>query len=92
MQTVITIATEHSTATDIARIKQAHTLVAESYLLCCHACVSVIVFVVYRHRFGRLDLCVQMKGDGKGSEDVKSELIQLREENAKLKVRCLPFS
>jgi len=33
-----------------------------------------------------------MKGDGKGSEDVKTELSQLREENAKLKVHCLSFS
>jgi len=33
-----------------------------------------------------------MKGDGKGSEDVKTELIQLREENVKLKVDCLPSS
>jgi len=32
---------------------------------------------------------LQMKGDGKGSEDVKTELIHLREENAKLKVHFL---
>jgi len=33
-----------------------------------------------------------MRGDGKGSEDVKTELIQLREENAKLKVCSVPSS
>ena len=30
--------------------------------------------------------CVQMKGDGKTSEDIKTELSQHREEDAKLKV------
>jgi len=30
-----------------------------------------------------------MKGDGKGPEDVKTELSQLREENAKLKVQSV---
>jgi len=29
-----------------------------------------------------------MKGDGKGSEDIKTELIQHREEDTKLKVDC----
>ena len=56
--------------------------------------VHVIVIIINKHELLLRLLCnhLQMKGDGKGSEDVKTELIQLREENVKLKVDCLPSS